>query len=94
VAALFQMLAKRKLFSSSSSKTKLLAPGEIAEKLHCSDSVHIVSFSLDLTVLFQCAHRSTCLGTGDQPAAAARRRRWPRRDLSWYATSFLFPYSI
>jgi hypothetical protein len=32
VAALFQMLAKRKLFSSSSNKTKLLAPGEIADE--------------------------------------------------------------
>lgn len=35
VAALFQMFARRKLFSSSSKKSKLLPPGEIATKLHC-----------------------------------------------------------
>jgi hypothetical protein len=33
VAALFQMFAKRKLFSSSSKKSKLLPPGEIATGL-------------------------------------------------------------
>ena len=33
VAALFQMFAKRKLFSSSSKKNKLLPPGEIATGL-------------------------------------------------------------
>ncbi|CAN6327384.1 unnamed protein product [Urochloa humidicola] len=35
VAALFQMFARRKLFSSSSKKSKRLPPGEIATKLHC-----------------------------------------------------------
>jgi hypothetical protein len=36
VASLFQMFAKRKLFSSTSKKSKLLPPGEIATKLHSS----------------------------------------------------------
>jgi hypothetical protein len=36
VASLFQMFAKRKLLSSTSKKSKLLPPGEIATKLHCS----------------------------------------------------------
>jgi len=35
VAALFQMFARRKLFSSSSKKNKLLPSGKIATKLHC-----------------------------------------------------------
>lgn len=43
VAALFQMFAKRKLFSSSSKKSKLLPPGEIATGLRCSFSAQIIS---------------------------------------------------
>jgi hypothetical protein len=92
VAALFQMLAKRKLFSSSSNKTKLLAPGETAEKLHYFDSLRILIFFIDSSVPFQHAHRSCRLGAGDHQAAGRRRRR-PRRDLSWYAIPFMFPFS-
>jgi hypothetical protein len=44
VAALFQMFARRKLFSSSSKKSKLLPPGEIATKLHCSCSANLLLF--------------------------------------------------
>jgi len=41
VAALFQMFARRKLFSSSS-KSKLLPSGKIATKLHCPCCAQII----------------------------------------------------
>jgi hypothetical protein len=42
VAALFQMFAKRKLFSSSSKKSKLLPPGEISMETRCPFSAQII----------------------------------------------------
>lgn len=102
VAALFQVFAKRKLFSSSSKKSKMLPPGEIATELHSAFSAQIFFPSNPpsrnpcesaavrqlLSSVFQCAHISSRLG--DRRSAARRRRRAGRGPF-WYGTGYTHP---
>lgn len=101
VAALFQMFAKRKLFSSSSKKSKLLPPGELRSRRYCvvlslrKQSPSPPSWFVQLcesaafrklsSPVFQCARTSSLLGD-----------RWPaatRRGPFWYGTLTPFYFS-